>query len=208
MSDASSLSGVHARESLCRSALRQELPPRCPPGPLTLEQVLEIAEARSESVAVARSRHRARRGRSDPCPQRLFSAALGESASYERALASEFEGVFGGTSGRRARRSRSISRHRSTCASPRSSVRSTAAPSARTSSAAAMTRPGSRICRSAARTRGASGCRSRRTSIRADVTVRRLAIATAARDAASLARDDDARTAAVRCRLRRTTTRR
>jgi hypothetical protein len=66
------------------------------PASLTLEQALEMAEARSEPVVMARAgiaradadRIRAR--------SNLASTALA-SASYDRALASEFEGVFGGT---------------------------------------------------------------------------------------------------------------
>lgn len=70
-------------------------PPPVPPGPLTLEQVLEIAEARSEAVGIARTGvQRAEgeqvRARSGRLPQ------LSASASYDRALASEFSGVFGG----------------------------------------------------------------------------------------------------------------
>jgi outer membrane protein TolC len=71
----------------------QTLPPQLPPGPLTLEQVLDLAETRSETLAIVRTgitradaeRIRARSG--------LFPQ-LSASASYERALASEFEGVF------------------------------------------------------------------------------------------------------------------
>lgn len=64
-----------------------------PAGPLTLEQVLQLAEERSESLAIARaavSRAEADqlRARSGLFPQ--LSAML----SYDRALASEFEGVF------------------------------------------------------------------------------------------------------------------
>ncbi|MGE0443760.1 MAG: TolC family protein [Vicinamibacterales bacterium] len=64
-----------------------------PAGPLTLEQVLQLAEERSESLAIARaavSRAEAEqiRARSGLFPQ--LSAML----SYDRALASEFEGVF------------------------------------------------------------------------------------------------------------------
>ncbi len=64
-----------------------------PSGPLTLEQVLEIAESRSETIAaaragVARAEGEHARARSGLYPQ--LSAAL----SYERALASEFEGLF------------------------------------------------------------------------------------------------------------------
>ena len=69
-------------------------PPATPSGPLTLEQVLQLAEVRSESVAIARAgvdraegeRVRARAGR---LPQ------LNASASYDRALASEFANIFG-----------------------------------------------------------------------------------------------------------------
>jgi outer membrane protein TolC len=64
-----------------------------PSGPLTLEQVLELSEARSEAIAIARtgvSRAEAEqiRARSGLFPQ--VSVVL----SYDRALASEFEGVF------------------------------------------------------------------------------------------------------------------
>jgi outer membrane protein TolC len=76
------LSDVHAQQ------------PTTPSGPLTLEQVLQLAETRSETVAIARAgvdraegeRVRARAGRR---PQ------LNASASYDRALASEFSDVFG-----------------------------------------------------------------------------------------------------------------
>ena len=66
-----------------------------PAGPLTLEQVLELAEGRSEAVGIARTGvQRAEgeqvRARSGRLPQ------LNASASYDRALASEFSGVFGG----------------------------------------------------------------------------------------------------------------
>lgn len=68
-----------------------------PQGPLTLEQALELAEARSEAVGIARTGvERAEgeqvRARSGRLPQ------LNASASYDRALASEFSGVFGGGS--------------------------------------------------------------------------------------------------------------
>jgi outer membrane protein TolC len=65
---------------------------------LTLEQVLELAETRSEGVAIAETGVRRAEGeqiraRSGRLPQ------LNASASYDRALASEFSGVFGGSSG-------------------------------------------------------------------------------------------------------------
>lgn len=69
-----------------------------PTGTLTLEQVFDLVEGRSEQVAIARAgiaradadRIRARSG--------LFPQ-LSASGSYERALASEFDAVFGGTTG-------------------------------------------------------------------------------------------------------------
>jgi outer membrane protein TolC len=68
--------------------------PTTPSGPLTLEQVLDRAQARSEAIEIARTGvQRAEgeqlRARSGALPQ------LSASASYDRALASEFSGVFG-----------------------------------------------------------------------------------------------------------------
>ena len=76
----------------------QTPPPAIPSGPLTLEQVLTLAEPRSETVGVAQAGIRRAeaeevRARSGGLPQ--LSAAV----SYERALASEFEGVFDSNSG-------------------------------------------------------------------------------------------------------------
>jgi outer membrane protein TolC len=70
-----------------------QTPPPVPAGPLSLEQVLALAEPRSEAVAIAeagvrRSEGEQVRARSGLLPQ------LSASASYDRALASEFEGVF------------------------------------------------------------------------------------------------------------------
>jgi outer membrane protein len=64
-----------------------------PAGPLTLEQVLAIAEARSEAVgiaqvAVTRTEGDAVRARAGERPQ------LSATASYDRSLANEFQGVF------------------------------------------------------------------------------------------------------------------
>lgn len=69
-----------------------------PAGPLTLERVLELAEARSESIAVAQAGVRRAEGellraRSGRLPQ------LSAVATYDRALASEFEGLFDGSTG-------------------------------------------------------------------------------------------------------------
>jgi outer membrane protein len=72
---------------------RAQTPPPVPPGPLTLEQVLALAEPRSEGVLIAqqgvlRAEGEQIRAKSGGLPQ------LSASASYDRALASEFEGVF------------------------------------------------------------------------------------------------------------------
>ena len=80
------------------AAAQQAEPPQVPAGPLTLDQVLALAEARSEAIGIARTgidraegdQVRARSGR---LPQ------LTASASYDRALASEFSNVFGSGSG-------------------------------------------------------------------------------------------------------------
>ena len=76
----------------CPSGARAQAP-IAPSGPLTLEQVLALAEARSESIAIAQAGVRRAEGdivraRSGRYPQ------LSASASYDRALASEFEGIF------------------------------------------------------------------------------------------------------------------
>jgi outer membrane protein TolC len=70
----------------------KDLPP-IPPGPLTLEQVLQLAEPRSEAVSIAvaavrRSEGDQIRAKSGLRPQ------LSAAASYDRALASEFDNVF------------------------------------------------------------------------------------------------------------------
>src|SRR5690242_16419974 len=76
--------GVHAQSPQA---------PAVPSGPLTLEQVLTLAEARSESVgiaqvAVTRTEGDAVRARAGERPQ------LSAAASYDRSLANEFQGVF------------------------------------------------------------------------------------------------------------------
>ncbi len=62
-------------------------------GPLTLEQVLELAEARSETVAIARAGIRRAEGEEIRAKSGLFPQ-LNVSVSYDRSLASEFEGLF------------------------------------------------------------------------------------------------------------------
>ncbi|RPJ84662.1 MAG: TolC family protein, partial [Acidobacteria bacterium] len=69
-----------------------------PGGSLTLQQAVELAEARSEQIAIARAGVGRAEGelirtRAGLCPQ------LDATASYDRTLATEFEGVFGGSSG-------------------------------------------------------------------------------------------------------------
>lgn len=78
--------------SAAASAQTASTPPPVPPGPLTLEQVLALAEARSESIAIARagiSRARADeiRARSGQLPQ------LSATATYDRAIATEFDNL-------------------------------------------------------------------------------------------------------------------
>jgi outer membrane protein TolC len=78
--------------ALTTAAHAQTAPP-VPAGPLTLEQVLTLAEPRSEAMAIAQAGIRRAEGeqvraRSGKLPQ------LSLSASYDRALASEFEGIF------------------------------------------------------------------------------------------------------------------
>jgi outer membrane protein TolC len=79
------------------AAAQDTVPAPLPGGPLTLEQVLGLAEARSEALGIARSGvQRAQgeqlRARSGRFPQ------LTASGSYDRALASEFSGIFGADS--------------------------------------------------------------------------------------------------------------
>jgi outer membrane protein TolC len=70
-----------------------QTPPAVPAGPLTLEQVLTLAEPRSEAVAIAQAGVRRAEGdqiraRSGELPQ------LSASASYDRSIATEFDNVF------------------------------------------------------------------------------------------------------------------
>lgn len=75
------------------SSYAQVQAPALPSGPLTLEQVLELAEARSESIAIAQAGVRRAEGEQT----RAFSGRypqLSLSGAYDRSLANEFEGVF------------------------------------------------------------------------------------------------------------------
>jgi outer membrane protein len=75
----------------------QPAPPPIPPGPLTLDQVLSLAEPRSEAVSIAVAA--VRRAEGDQVrAQSGLRPQLSAAASYDRALASEFDGVFDTTS--------------------------------------------------------------------------------------------------------------
>jgi len=90
----SALAGLTLLAILAGAARAQSPQPLVvPSGPLTLEQVLAIAEARSEpvgiaQVAVARTEGDVVRARANERPQ------LSATASYDRSLANEFQGVF------------------------------------------------------------------------------------------------------------------
>jgi len=75
----------------------REAPP-LPLGPMTLEQVLQLAEARSEAIAIARAGVQRAEGEQVRARSGLFPQ-LSVSGSYDRALASEFSNVFGSGSG-------------------------------------------------------------------------------------------------------------
>lgn len=64
-----------------------------PAGPLTLEQVLELAEARGESIAIARAGIRRAEGEEVRARSGLYPQ-LNLSVSYDRSLASEFDDLF------------------------------------------------------------------------------------------------------------------
>jgi outer membrane protein len=64
-----------------------------PPGPLTLEQVLALAEPRSEAISIARAG--VQRAEADQIRARSgLQPQLSAAASYDRSLASEFDDVF------------------------------------------------------------------------------------------------------------------
>lgn len=84
---------LYACVCLASPAWAQVQAPALPSGPLTLEQVLELAEARSESVAAAQAGVRRAEGEQTRARSGRFPQ-LSLAASYDRSLASEFEGVF------------------------------------------------------------------------------------------------------------------
>jgi outer membrane protein len=68
-----------------------------PAGPLTLDQVLELAGARSESVAIAEAGVRRTEGEAVRTRSTIFPQ-LSLSGGYDRSLASEFSGIFNNAS--------------------------------------------------------------------------------------------------------------
>jgi outer membrane protein len=80
--------------TVARAQAQQAPPaPALPAGPLTLEQILQIAEARSEAVAIAEVALTRNAGDQVRARAALFPQ-LSASASYDRSLANEFQGVF------------------------------------------------------------------------------------------------------------------
>lgn len=79
------------------SAQQPKAPPPPPSGPLTLDEVLRLAEARSEAIAIARTGIRRAEGEQVRARAGVFPQ-LTASGSYDRALASEFSAVFGSDS--------------------------------------------------------------------------------------------------------------
>src|SRR6185503_13350672 len=73
--------------------VRAQAPEGVPAGPLTLEQVLTLAEARSEAIGISRAGIQRAEGEQVRARSGLFPQ-LSASASYDRALASEFSGLF------------------------------------------------------------------------------------------------------------------
>jgi outer membrane protein TolC len=68
-------------------------PQGIPPGPLTLDQVLQLAEPRSESIAIARTGVARATGQQAQARSALYPQ-LSLTAGYDRTLASEFNNLF------------------------------------------------------------------------------------------------------------------
>ena len=75
------------------AAAQQPAPTAIPSGPLSLEQVLDLAAARSEGIGIAEAGIRRALGDETRARSGLFPQ-LSLSAGYDRALASEFSGIF------------------------------------------------------------------------------------------------------------------
>jgi outer membrane protein TolC len=76
-----------------RNAFAQQQAPALPQGPLSLEQVLQLAEPHSESIAIARAGVNRAGGQQLQARSGLLPQ-LSVSAGYDRTLASEFQGLF------------------------------------------------------------------------------------------------------------------
>src|SRR5215213_2782668 len=72
---------------------QQPAPTAVPAGPLTLDQVLDLAAGRSETVAIAQTGIRRAEGEQVRARSALFPQ-ISLSGGYDRALASEFSGLF------------------------------------------------------------------------------------------------------------------
>ena len=82
-----------------RNALAQPQTPALPEGPLSLEQVLQLAEPRSESIAIARAGVNRAEGQQLQARSGLLPQ-LSVSGGYDRTLASEFQGLFSASTNR------------------------------------------------------------------------------------------------------------
>jgi outer membrane protein TolC len=84
--------------SLAPTAEGRQAEPAAGDAPLSLERAIELAEARSEQLAIARAGVQRAQGEIARARSGLFPQ-LDASASYDRTLATEFEGIFGGEAG-------------------------------------------------------------------------------------------------------------
>ncbi|RPJ80324.1 MAG: hypothetical protein EHM13_12200, partial [Acidobacteria bacterium] len=73
-------------------------PPALPTETIGLERAIELAEARNQQITVALSGVRRAEGNEQQARSGFFPQLFG-SASYDRTLHSEFQGIFGGSSG-------------------------------------------------------------------------------------------------------------
>ena len=192
-------------------AYAQTPPPAVPAGPLTLEQVLTLAEPRSEAVVDRTGRHPPRRRRAGSRAQRWLAAALrvGELRPGARLRVRGRLRLRSGTDVSAVRAE--PDRPRSTRASPKSNGPSTAARLAAAASSAAV-RPATSgdlndLPFGRKNTWRAFFCRSRRTCIQAAAIGAQKEVAALGHESAGQALTTARGAAAVRGRRRRTTTR-
>src|SRR4051795_7216568 len=91
------MTAVCALTAVVAASAQPSPPPPVPTGALSLEQVLEIAAVRSESIGIAQAGIRRAAGDEVRARSELFPQ-LTASAGYDRALASEFSGLFNNSS--------------------------------------------------------------------------------------------------------------